>query len=226
MIILNRRKNFRNPNLKLINEQFEGPGSSGWTYTVSLSSRAWSDQYVTSPAPLVGSYSARIQATLTTPNQVNAQKTFSSSGNVYCRFLINHQGYTSGNTTLATIRDSAGNILATFGLFNNVSSAPRATATGGSIVNALTSPTIGTTYYCWFEYEKGTGTDAVCRAGYSTTSSRPTWPTTGIGSGFLAVSINGTVTANADRIMFGSNTSATNYDVIIDDIQVQSTPFD
>jgi len=220
---------------QLINEQFEAPGATGWTSNTTSPNLAWNDQYTvlstpTPPffpvAPLLGSYSGRIQATATTPNRVNAQKTFTSSANVYCRFLLNHQRVSAGNSTFATIRDSSGNILVTAGLAN-ASSLARASIAGGSTVNAITPPTLGTTYYAWFEYEKGTGTvNAICRFGYSTTSTRPTWPTTGTGSGFLAVTTNGGIsTANADRIMFGTTAAATNYDVIIDDIQVQSTPF-
>jgi hypothetical protein len=44
-------------------------------------------------------------------------------------------------------------------------------------------------------------------------------------SGKLAVSINGTSTANAARVYFGSSTSATNYNIIIDNIEVRNTPF-
>lgn len=203
---------------QLINEQFESPGATGWTSNTTSPNLAWSDQYVTSPAPLVGSYSARIQATATTPNQVNAQKTFTASGTVYCRFRINHQRATSGNGTLASMRDSAGNVLASFGLIN-ATNASRAVPTGGTTISG-SAPTLSTTYYGWFEYEKGTGVNAVCRVGYSVTSTRPTtW------TGLLAASTNGTATANADRIMFGTTSAATNYDVIIDDIQIQSTPF-
>lgn len=211
---------------QLINEQFEAPGATGWTSNTTSPALAWNDQYTTPPAPLLGSYSGRIQATATTPNRVNAQKVFTSSTNVYCRFRINHQRATSGSSTFATIRDSAGSILATAGLLNAASTA-RAIITLGSTVNATVAPTIGTTYYGWFEYEKGTGlVNAVCRFGYSTSPTRPAWPTTSVGSGLLAVSANGGITsANADRIMFGTTASATNYDVIIDDIQVQTTPF-
>lgn len=205
---------------QLLNEQFEAPGATGWASNTTAPNAAWADQYATAPAPLVGSYSGRIDGTTA---QVNAQKTFTASGSVYCRFRINHARATNGNGTLATLRDSAGNVLATFGLVN-ATSVSRAIPTGGSTVASATGPTLTTTYYCWFEYEKGTGTNAVVRVGLSTASTRPSWPSSGA-SGFLAVSINGTSTANADRIMFGTTAGVTNYSVIIDDIQIQSTPF-
>lgn len=205
---------------QLLNEQFEAPGATGWTSTTTTPNVAWTSQYNTSPAPLVGSYSGRIDGTT---QQVNAQKTFTASGNVYCRFRVNHSRGTGGNGTLATLRNSAGTVLATFGIVNT-SSTSRAIPAGGSTVNAATAPTLGTTYYCWFEYEKGTGANAIVRVGLSTSPTRPTWPASGA-SGFLAVSVNGTSTSNADRIMFGTNTSVTNYSVILDDIQIQSTPF-
>jgi hypothetical protein len=199
---------------ELLNEQFEAPGATGWTTTVP-----WDDQF-TSPA-LLDNYSANINGTTT---NIHAYKNFTASNNVYCRFLIYHSRVTSGNGTLATIRDASGNVLATFGLVNG-SSAARSIPAGGSTINAATAPTLNGTIYGWFEYEKGTGSNAVCRVGYEQSSSaRPSWPTSGA-SGRLAVSINGTSTATPARIMFGTSASATNYNVIFDDIQIRSTPF-
>jgi hypothetical protein len=222
MIILNRRKNFQRSS-QLMNEQFEGPGSSGWTYTSSSTAAAWNDQYSIPPV-LAGTYSARIQATSATlPNRINAQKIFGNSRNVYCRFLIKHQVYANANTTLAAIRNLGGTNLGTFAMLSG-NHAARATAFGGTTQTAVDNPVIGTLYYGWFEYERGTGSNSVCRTGYSLTPVRPTWPNNG-GNGLLAVSNNGNNTSTPDRIMFGSTAVVTGYDVIIDDIQIQSTPF-
>ena len=216
----------------MINEQFEGPGAAGWTSTTGGALIAWSDTYTEAPAPLTGSYSAKVEST--GQYRVNALKTFSPTGNVYCRFLINHQKTTVGQGVLATIRDSAGNILSTFGLLSSVTigNAARMQVGGAAGVTAASlGPTTGSSainYYGWFEYEKGTPglNNAIARGGYTLTgsSARPTWPLSGA-SGLLAVSTGGTVTGNASRIMFGRTEAVINYNVIIDDIQVQSTPF-
>jgi hypothetical protein len=200
----------------LLSEDFEGPGATGWTSTVP-----WSDQFSTSPAPLNGDYSGNINGTTTT---IHAYKSFTASNNVYCRFSYLATRNTSGNGALATIRDASGNVLATFGIVSGTNVA-RATPAGGSTVNASTAPTSNIFYYGWFEYEKGTGSNAVCRVGFRDDSqNRPSWPTSGA-SGRLAVSINGTSTATPARIMFGSSTAATNYNIIFDDIEVRDTPF-
>jgi hypothetical protein len=122
-----------------------------------------------------------------------------------------------------SLRDSTGTILCSIGL-GNAYNTFRSVPTGGSFVYAAASPTTGTTYYGWFEYEVGSGTNSVCRVGLTTTSSRPTWPASGA-SGLLAVSTNGTSTANVERLFLGRTEAVPNYNVILDDIEMQSTPF-
>jgi len=202
---------------KLLEEQFEAPGATGWTSTVSGLAVAWDPIYTTAPAPLLGSYSGRIQSIT---GSVNAYKNFVASDKVYCRFRINHQRVSGGNSILATFQTAAGVQLALFQLASG-SSRTRVNVNGGAIVVGTVTPTQNLTYYGWFEYEKSTGgATAICRAGLSTNASRPTsW------TGLNAISTNGTTTANAERIQFGSASGVTSYDVIIDDIQIQSTPF-
>jgi hypothetical protein len=202
---------------KLLEEQFEAPGASGWTSVVNASAIAWVSNYTTAPAPLLGSYSCRIQ---NTTGSTNAYKNFAASGTVYCRFRINHQRVSGGNSTLITFNTATGTQLAVFQLASG-NSRTRVNVSGGSTVVGTVTPTQNLTYYGWFEYGKATsGANAFCRAGLSTTAERPTnW------TGINAASNNGTTTANAERIQFGSPSGATNYDVIIDDIQIQDTPF-
>ena len=199
----------------LLSENFEGPGATGWTSTIP-----WNDQFSTAPAPLDGDYSGNINGTTTA---IHAYKNFTPSPNVYCRFDFNISRNTAGGA-LATIRDASGNVLATFGTTITASIA-RASPAGGSTINATTAPTFNSTIYGWFEYEKGTGSNSICRVGFREDSqNRPSWPSSGA-SGRLAVSINGTSTATPARIMFGTNTAATNYNMIFDNIEVRNTPF-
>lgn len=205
----------------LVNQNFEGTGydnSETWTATNSVVD----PDYATSPAPLGGSQSLRIQSANTA--RPNTRVEFTANANVYVRFRINWTTFTGGNGTLMTIRTSADAILASFGVVNGTCVA-RAAPAGGTTQNASTGPTIATTYYGWLEYEKGTGSDAVCRAGYSTTSARPSWPSPNGASGLLGVSNNGTATSNAERLTIGNPAANVNYDVIIDEVMVQSTPF-
>lgn len=198
---------------ELLNEQFEPAGATGWTSSVSGLAVAWFPTYT--PA-LVGSNSCQIASTT---GSVNAYKNFTASGSVFCRFQVKHKRVSGGNSILASFQNSSGTSLAVFQLASG-SSRTRINVTGGSTVVGTITPTIDVQYWAWFEYEKGTGANAVCRAGLSTTSTRPTnW------TGLNAASTNGTTTLDASRIQFGSASGVTNYDVIIDDIQIQATPF-
>jgi len=197
----------------LLSEDFEGPGATGWT-----SSPAWNDTYTTDPNFYTGDYGAEIDCGTSAQN---AFKNFTSSPKVYCRFYVSAQTFTTATGTLATIRTSTGTVLATFGLVTN-SNAARANSGGGSVTSG-TGPDINDLWYGWFEYEKGTGSNAICRVGYTQTQFRPSWPGSGA-SGRLAVSVSGTSTADAGRIMFG-HTAVTGYNVIVDNIEVRNTPF-
>jgi hypothetical protein len=197
----------------LLSEDFEGPQSTGWSSTAF-----WNDYYSTNTDFFAGDYAGEIECTTF---GIHAYKNFTESPNVYCRFFIAAQTFTTATGTLATIRTSTGTVLATFGLVTN-SNAARANSGGGSVTSG-TGPTINTLWFGWFEYEKGTGSNAICRVGYTQTQSRPSWPGSGA-SGRLAVSVSGTSTANAGRIMFG-HTAVTGYNVIVDNIEVRNTPF-
>jgi hypothetical protein len=219
MILLNRRKNFLQtaaPQASLLlEEQFEGPGATGWTSSQGGNYSAWLSTYT--PA-LLGDYSALMSATGSTG--INAYKNFTPSGSVYCRFRIRHRVRCAINSSFITFQTSTGTTVATFQLQTGTSR-PRIIVLGGTLTAATETPLLDTDYFGWFEYQKGTGgPTASCRAGFSIEPIRPTsW------TGLNAQSLNGTTTLDAGRILFGSSTAATNYDVVIDDIQVQSTPF-
>jgi hypothetical protein len=199
----------------LLSENFEGPGATGWTTTVP-----WNDTYDVNPDFYFDNYGGEINGTTTA---IHAFKAFTPSPNVYCRFSITPTRYiTGGAGTLATFKDASGNTIATFGLANTTNYA-RSNA-GGSTINATIAPDLNDKLYGWFEYEKGTGSNAKCRVGFEFGGMRPAWPTSGA-LNTLAVSINGTATANAARIMFGTNTAATNYAVVLDNIEVRNTPW-
>ena len=229
MILANRRKNFLQsvptPEVtQLVNEQFEGPGAVGWFSNTTSPALAWNDTYNTSPpGALTGSYSAQIESALTA--RPNGQKTFSANGNIYCRFLINHQRRSGGQGVLSTLRDTNGEIVASFGLGNGTNGA-RMQVLGASGPTLGGTPATGVTYYGWFEYEKAASTSGIARGGYTETGSaaRPTWPLSGV-SGLLAVSTGGNRLTNVTGVMFGRIEANINYNVIIDDIQIQSTPF-
>jgi hypothetical protein len=203
---------------QLLNEQFEAPGATGWVSQTTAPYASWNDQYT--PA-IVGGYSGQVASAGTA--RVNAYKNFTGSGSCYMRFQFRSITATVGNATLCTLRDASGNILATIGLVSG-SSNFRVSIGAGASSNAGTAPAANTNLYGWLEYIKGTGSNAIARAGWTTTPARPSWPTSGA-SGSLVAQINGTATADAARVMFGTNASLINYNIVLDDIQIQATPF-
>jgi hypothetical protein len=202
---------------QLLNEQFEGPGASGWTSTTTSGYSAWVDTY--QPA-IVGSYSAQISSA--SASRVNAYKNFTAAGSCYMRFQFKWLTAPTANSTLVAFRDASGNILATLGL--TASSTFRISIAAGASSSAAQAPLVNTNYYGWLEYQKGSG-NAIGRAGWSTEPSRPSWPTSAGASGPLVIQNTGTSTADAARVLFGRIDAVVNYNFIIDDIQIQSTPF-
>jgi hypothetical protein len=206
---------------QLLNEQFEAPGATGWISQTTAPYAAWNDQYATSPAPIDGSYSAQIASAGTA--RVNAYKNFTATGTCYMRFRFYWTAPGSvGNGVLCTLRDAGGNIVTTLGLAS--SSNIFRVSIVGLASNAVTAPPANTLLYGWLEYEKGTGSNARARAGWSTTAARPSWPASGASGGLVVItqSIN---PGDAARVMFGNVASLVNYNFVIDDIQIQATPF-
>jgi hypothetical protein len=200
--------------VQLLNEQFEDP-LTGWVSTVGGAARAWLPTYT--PA-LVGNQSCQIENTGS--NYTNAYKNFTPSGKVYCRFQIRHKRVCAIHSNLVSFQTQAAVTVATFQLSTN-SSRWRINAAGGTTASASQTPLQETNYWAFLEYEKGTGgATAICRAGFSETQFRPTsW------TGLNAICSDGTTTNDAGRIVFGSPSSFTSYDVIVDNIQIQTTPF-
>jgi len=211
-------------NFQLLNEQFEAPGSTGWTSITTAGYAAWNDQanINTGTAPILGNYSALIESV--NINRVNAYKDFAATENCYMRFQFYQQNPGILNDqVLCSFLDVSGNVLCSINLANT-SGKFRLVSPGATSTTVSTGLSDFTNYYGWLEYEKGTGSNAVVRVGWSTSPNRPAWPTNGI-SGALVTRINGTSTTSATRVRFGRVDAAVNYNYVVDDIQIQSVPF-
>ena len=211
-----------------LNEQFEAPGATGWTSITTSGYTAWNDQVNvnTGTTEILGNYSALIESS--NINRVNAYKNlagFAGVGTCYMRFrfYIQNQG-TLNDQILCSFLDASGNVLCSIGLANT-NRRFRLNMPGATSLTVSATASEFTVYYGWLEYEKGTGANAVCRVGWSTSPNRPVWPSVGA-SGALAVRLNGTVTSNATRVSFGRTDAAVNYNYVIDDIQIQAIPFE
>jgi len=203
-----------------LTEQFEAPGATDWT---SDSLIPWNDQSIDNP--ILGSYSALIQGD--NASSINVRKDFTASSSCYMRFQfrVNTPGFAYANDQiLCSFLDSAGNTLCSIALANSTGRF-RLVMPGALSTNVNLTASVGVNYYGWLEYERGTGTNAICRVGWSTSPNRPTnWPSNSA-SGSLVAKANGTVINNASRVRFGYTNSVT-YNYTIDDIQIRPTPFD
>ena len=180
------------------------------------------DRYDTPPAPIVGTKSCQIfSANLT---RVNASKDFVATSNCYLRFRFYFVSNPGANQVFLSFRSSSNAALATIQLAAG-SGNFRAITGSGAANAAPTPPTALTFYYGWLEFEKGA--PATVRAGWSIAGTRPAWPPTGNVSPAgtsLVVQTTGTANSDVTRLLFGS-IALTNFNIVIDDIQVQSTPF-
>jgi hypothetical protein len=211
-------------NSQRLNEQFEAPGSTGWTSITTAGYAAWNDQanLDIGITPILGDYSALIESG--NINRVNAYKDFAATENCYMRFQFYQQlPGTLNDQVLCSFLDVSGNVLCSIN-FVNINGKFRLVSPGVTSATVSTGLSDLTNYYGWLEYQKGTGSDAVVRVGWSTSPNRPAWPTNGI-SGALATRINGTSTTSATRVRFGRVDAPVNYNYVVDDIQIQSVPF-
>lgn len=202
----------------LVEQGFEGTGyDNGETWTESVTDTVDED-YATSPA--VGSQSLRIVASA---NINSTYVSFTAQDTVYafCRFRWVTKG--AGTYVLATVRTSSGTVQGSISIL--VTGVLRATATGDASATSTDAIPVDTDIYLWMEFVKGTGANAIMRAGWSTDGTKPSLAATGAKA---AVSSAGTSTAQGARLMLGSSSSNTAefiYDhVLVDDANIGNNP--
>lgn len=206
------------PATYLIKQDFEGAGydnSETWT---EAGTGTLNEDDTTSPSPLVGSQSLRVvfaAETGTTTSPV-----FAAQADCWLYARIHPVAIvTVGSTVSLTIRHAAGECLR-LRIMNTGLVGVR--AGGGTEAVTVDAMSNGTEYHIWCHYIKGTGANAVATVGFSTDGTKPT-----SGNKF-ASSVNGTATADADRVQIGSGVSTTHtyvWDKIrIDDVSIGNNP--
>lgn len=203
----------------LVNQGFEGTGydnSETWT---EAGTGTIDEDYTTSP--IVGSQSLRITLAAQTGSTYAA---FTAQDTVYFFARLRFDSITGGaSRTLATFRDGSATVHAS--LQHSTSGVLRVSATGGTANNSTDALPTATDIYVWFEYVKGTGTNAIARAGWSTDGTKPTLSA---GAAKACVSNDGTSTAQASRIYLGHSASSTIDTVwdktLVDDAVIGSNP--
>lgn len=206
----------------IIQQGFEGTGyDNGETWVEAVVSEGTVDPNSTTTV-LAGSQSLRLTLP-TTQDGASTYNQFTGVSKLYCRMMFRLISFNQVATTsleLASIRNGT-TTLATLGIYGQ-SPLLEVTAAGGSI-NRTSTALSGSTIYIWFEYEAGTGSNAIARAGWSTTITKPTLTASG---GQTCVSSNGTATANATRLYLGRTvTTAYRYVAVYDEIRALGSTF-
>lgn len=127
---------------------------------------------------------------------------FTAADTIFVAFKWRHA---SGNAVIASIRTSGASARATLNVASGVMRVQASGGTANDSTDALPADTT-TDIWCWFEYVKGTGANAIARAGWSTDGSKPTFTAS---AGKSCVSSDGTGTDQVSRLYIGSTASQT-----------------
>ncbi len=195
----------------LVNQNFETPTTgydNGETWNSFAGGGTINPVYAVSP--IVGAQSLRIVTT--GANQAAAYTDFTASNNVYMAFRMRLDSFTGTHTLLNLYTVGAG---ARIGRLDVVSTGEiNLVFEGGAANNSSTTLPLSTNLYLWFEYEKGTGSNAVLRAGWSTTSTKPTLSAGGATTAALTAGSQATQGARIYMGTVSSDTAARVYDAI------------
>jgi hypothetical protein len=195
----------------LVDEGFEG---TGYEETWTEAGTGTIDEDHTGTV-IAGSQSLQINLSAQTGSTA---VTFTAQGSLFAKFRF-RVASTSSNPTIATIRNGS-TILGSL-ILVGVNRTMRTTAAGGSNASSSATLPLNTDIYIWLEYVKGSGSNAICRAGWATTDSKPALTSTGTQT---CLSSNGTSTSDADTLYLGHTVSGT-YECFYDVVQAASSAF-
>jgi len=144
---------------------------------------------------------------------------FTSQSSLFVKFQFQVAATPTSNAVIASIRNGT-TLLAT--LTSRGTRLLTVTASGGTLNQSSDTMPTGTTIWIWFEYVKGTGSNAIARAGWATSDVKPTFVAS---SNKTCVSSDGTSTSNADRLYLGTTTSIAALRTYYDVVQASSSAF-
>lgn len=195
----------------IIEQGFEGSGyDHGETWTAAGTGSVDPDSAAT---VLEGTQSLRIQLTSQTGS---TYREVTADGSLYVRMMFRMDS--TANGVIATIR-TANTIRATL---SRVSNKLRVQPSGGSANDSTDDLPTGTTLYLWVEYISGSGSDAIARAGWSATATKPTLSASGTTT---CASTNGTGAGTVNRLYLGTTASTSAFDVVYDQVRALNTAF-
>jgi hypothetical protein len=196
----------------LLEEGFEGTGFEN-TWTTAGSGTIDPDE---TTVVLVGSESLQF---ILSGAAGSSYVEFAGQSSLFCKFRFRVASTNGGNQSVVTIRNGS-TVLGTLTLAG-ANRSLRTLAAGGANANSTDVLPLNTDVYVWFEYVAGTGSNAICRAGWATTDSKPALTST---AGKTALSSNGTATASATRLYLG-NTNSGVVECFFDAVQVSASAF-
>lgn len=197
----------------LIDQNFETPGTgydNGETWNSFAGGGTIDPVY--SAAPIVGTQSLNIITTGS--NQAAAYTDFTSSDNIYFQFRFRLASFTGASDLFAIY--TSGVALIGYIVVLGTGEMNLVSAAGGANNTSTAIPT-ATDLWLWFEYEKGTGANGVLRAGWSTTSTKPTLSASGTTTCALTATGNTTQAGRVYLGTVGSSTLNAVYDQILAD---------
>ena len=198
----------------IINQNFEGTGyDNGETWTEAGTGTVDEDHTGT---VIVGSQSLRVNISAQTGS---TYASFAAQSSLFVKFRF-QVASTSSNPTIVTIRNGT-TILASL-ILVGVNRTLRVNG-GGSNGSASGTINANQTKWVWFEYVKGTGSNAICRAGWKDDGD-PTKPDLSTTGAQTCIATNGNGTLDADRIYLGHSVSST-YECFFDAVQVAAAAF-
>lgn len=193
------------PSGDLMVETFEGANSgydlAGWSQNVGAGSTVDPDYASTN----IGDSGSQSFHFIQAGNGASSVNTVSSSTEVSIRLKVRP---ISNSTSLEVINGVNGASVL-FSVFISTDTHIKAIDVGNNAIVDGGLASLGTTYYVWVHYLKGTGANAHLDIAFSTTSTRPAYVSTTAGGSTL----------NCDRIRLGNNNPRTG-EAIVDDVNV------
>lgn len=192
----------------IVQQTFETPVTgydNGETWTESGDAGTVNPAYT--GVVLQGTQSLRINQS---GNKAQTITSFSAQDEVYIYFLMRGiSGFPDNPTRIGFLNDSS-----TIGM--NVNNSGTLSLCGNVCATTVGTMTAGTTYHVWFHYKKGSGSDQISEAAFSTDGIRPT-----SGDNYAIIS-NGTRTSQITSFQFVWDAFNFTQQVIFDKVRIST----
>lgn len=197
-----------------LNQNFEGTGyDNGETWNTFAGGGTIDPDYTTSP--IAGSQSLRIS---TSSNSAAAWRDFTNGDSIYLSFRYRLDSVT-GSSEILTLHTNGS--VTYNGYIQIAAGGVMRVSSGGQVNDTSTAIPTATDLWVWCEIEKGTGANGAMRAGWSTTSTKPTLSA----SGTVTCAVSATsLTAQTGRVYLGTTAGTTAISQVYDALLIDVSP--